>query len=249
MTWAVSGVVLSAVASQFSTTEVPRKLMQKAIQTVSNWQAGWAHLVVSLGWFFLCMYLCEWLALYIPCDFWFYMQTNWPVVTTSWARLLAKNALYLPSISSNNFKQVHPYYRWWRHRISQDPTLTWHFSVVCYTLFPLSVQILYILLVCKCSFASRPPTFTIKSIHWRWFSGVPSEWTGIPRGECQVCSGVYIGSTEHEDTTELPTNQPGSQCMSIHILQPCISQVSQPHSQPTRYTPSCVYDELFSRLV
>lgn len=36
--------------------------------------------------------------------------TNWPVVTTSWARLLAKNALHLPSISSNNFKQVHPYY-------------------------------------------------------------------------------------------------------------------------------------------
>ena len=52
MTWAVSGVVLSAIASQFSTTEVPRKLMQKAIQTVSHWSAERAHLVVSMARFF-----------------------------------------------------------------------------------------------------------------------------------------------------------------------------------------------------
>lgn len=36
VTLSVCGVVLSAIASQFSTTEVPRKLMQKAIQTVSH---------------------------------------------------------------------------------------------------------------------------------------------------------------------------------------------------------------------
>ena len=62
-------------------------------------------------------------------------------------------------------EQYHPYihvYRWWQHRISQDPILSWHFLVVCYTLFPLSVQIFYTLLVCKCLFTSRP-TFTIKS--------------------------------------------------------------------------------------
>lgn len=34
MTLALFGVVLSAIASQFSTTDLPRKLMQKAIQTV-----------------------------------------------------------------------------------------------------------------------------------------------------------------------------------------------------------------------